>query len=116
MSAPSASAPGAPILPSSSPDEPAPLLDLVVYPHRSLGPTGFLVLMAVLCGCSFAVGLAFFLSGAWPVVGFLGVDVAHASAAREGLTSGVSGEAGALLLSTARRSHACLGGGAPFCL
>ena len=75
MSDPTASAPGAPILPSSSPDEPAPLLDLVVYPHRSLGPTGFLVLMAVLCGCSFAVGLAFFLSGAWPVVGFLGVDV-----------------------------------------
>lgn len=54
---------------------PAPLLDVVVYPHRSLGPTGFLVLMAVLCACSFAVGLVFYLSGAWPVVGFLGLDV-----------------------------------------
>ena len=31
--------------------------------------------------------------------GFLDVDVAHASAAREALTSGVSGEAWALLLS-----------------
>lgn len=56
-------------------DPPRPLLDVVVYPHRSLGPTGFLVLMGVLCACSFAVGLVFFLSGAWPVVGFLGLDV-----------------------------------------
>lgn len=53
----------------------APLLDVVVYPHRSLGPTGFLVLMAMLCGFSFAIGMVFYLSGAWPVVGFLGLDV-----------------------------------------
>lgn len=52
-----------------------PLLDVVVYPHRSLGPTGFLVLMGALCACSFTVGLVFVLSGAWPVVGFLGLDV-----------------------------------------
>jgi len=61
---------------SSSPETTAaPLLDVVVYPHRSLRPTGFLVLMGVLCACSFAVGLVLFLSGAWPVIGFLGVDV-----------------------------------------
>lgn len=53
----------------------APLLDVVVYPHRSLGPTGFLVLMAALCACSAAVGLVFYLNGAWPVIGFLGLDV-----------------------------------------
>lgn len=52
-----------------------PLLDVVLYPHRSLGPNGFLVLMGVLCTCSFAVGLVFVLSGAWPVIGFLGIDV-----------------------------------------
>ncbi|HEY9568807.1 MAG TPA: DUF2244 domain-containing protein, partial [Thalassobaculum sp.] len=52
-----------------------PLLDVVVYPHRSLGPTGFLVLMGVLCACSFTIGLALYLSGAWPAVGFLGLDV-----------------------------------------
>ncbi len=52
-----------------------PLLDVVVYPHRSLGPTGFLALMAVLSACSFTIGLVFYLSGAWPVVGFLGLDV-----------------------------------------
>lgn len=60
-----------------TPGSPAPrlLFDVVVYPHRSLGPTGFLVLMAVLCGCSFTIGLIFYLSGAWPVIGFLGLDV-----------------------------------------
>jgi uncharacterized membrane protein len=55
--------------------DPAPLLDVVVYPHRSLGPTGFLMLMAVLSACSFTIGMVFYLSGAWPVIGFLGLDV-----------------------------------------
>lgn len=48
----------------------------VLTPYRSLGPTGFLVLMAALAGISFATGLAFLLIGAWPVMGFLGLDVA----------------------------------------
>jgi uncharacterized membrane protein len=43
--------------------------------HRSLGPTGFVVLMALLCGVSFVAGLVFLLIGAWPVTGFLGLDV-----------------------------------------
>lgn len=50
-------------------------LDAVVYPHRSLSRRGFLALMAAICACSVAVGMAFFLMGAWPVVGFLGLDV-----------------------------------------
>lgn len=58
----------------AQPDE-ALLFDVVVYPHRSLSPTGFLALMSVLCACSFMVGMVFFLSGAWPVVGFMGLDV-----------------------------------------
>jgi uncharacterized membrane protein len=48
----------------------------VLTPHRSLGPTGFIVLMAALAGISFATGIAFFLIGAWPVLGFFGLDVA----------------------------------------
>ena len=44
-------------------------------PHRSLNRTGFLVLMAFLSAVSFAAGLAFLLMGAWPVLGFLGLDV-----------------------------------------
>ena len=31
--------------------------------------------MAVICGVSFAIGIAFFSLGAWPVTGFLGLDV-----------------------------------------
>src|SRR3546814_13661002 len=31
--------------------------------------------MGVLCACSFTIGLALYLSGAWPAVGFLGLDV-----------------------------------------
>src|SRR6267378_1189504 len=43
-------------------------------PHRSLNSTGFLVLMALLSAVSFAAGLAFLLMGAWPVLGFFGLD------------------------------------------
>lgn len=59
---------------SPPPDEPA-LFDAELRPHRSLSPRGFLVLMLAACAISFAGGLAFFLAGAWPVVGFLGADV-----------------------------------------
>ena len=48
----------------------------VLTPYRSLGPAGFLVLMAALGGVSFVAGLVFYLAGAWPVMGFLGLDVA----------------------------------------
>jgi uncharacterized membrane protein len=48
----------------------------VLTPYRSLGATGFLVLMVALSGVSFVAGLAFYLVGAWPVMGFFGLDVA----------------------------------------
>lgn len=48
----------------------------VLTPHRSLGPKGFMVLMAVICAVSFGAGLFFFMLGAWPVLGFFGLDVA----------------------------------------
>jgi uncharacterized membrane protein len=48
----------------------------VLTPHRSLGPKGFMVLMAAVCIVSFATGLFFYLLGAWPVIGFMGLDVA----------------------------------------
>src|SRR6478609_1237199 len=44
-------------------------------PHRSLNRTGFLVLMAFIVAVSFAAGVAFLLMGAWPVLGFFGLDV-----------------------------------------
>ena len=51
------------------------LFSALLTPHRSLSRTGFLVLMAFLSVVSFAAGLAFLLMGAWPVLGFFGLDV-----------------------------------------
>ncbi len=61
--------------PPEAPFPGKPDFDAVLTPHRSLGPRGFLVLMISVCVVSFGAGLAFFLSGAWPVIGFFGVDV-----------------------------------------
>ena len=55
-------------------DEPA-LFCALITPHRSLGGAGFLVLMAAIGGVSFAAGSVFLILGAWPVVGFFGLDV-----------------------------------------
>jgi len=52
------------------------LFSALLTPHRSLGSVGFLVLMAVIAGLSFVGGITFYIVGAWPVVGFLGLDVA----------------------------------------
>ena len=46
-----------------------------VTPHRSLDGAGFLAVMLVLGGASLVLGLIFILSGAWPIVGFLGLVV-----------------------------------------
>jgi len=47
----------------------------VLTPHRSLGRTGFVILMCLIGGISFVAGLVFFIAGAWPVMGFFGLDV-----------------------------------------
>src|SRR3978361_1937849 len=51
------------------------LFSALLTPHRSLNRTGFLVLMGFVCAISFAAGPAFLLMGAWPVLGFFGLDV-----------------------------------------
>jgi uncharacterized membrane protein len=51
------------------------IFSAVITPHRSLGRAGFLVLMIVLGGISFVAGMVFLIAGAWPVFGFLGLDV-----------------------------------------
>ena len=51
------------------------LFSATLTPHRSLGPTGFLILMACFGGASFVTGMVFVMLGAWPVFGFLGLDV-----------------------------------------
>jgi uncharacterized membrane protein len=51
------------------------LFSALLTPHRSLSRSGFVALMAFLTLISFAAGLAFWLMGAWPVLGFFGLDV-----------------------------------------
>lgn len=50
------------------------LFSALLRPHRSLSRTGFFVLMGFVCAVSFTAGLAFLLMGAWPVLGFFGLD------------------------------------------
>ena len=57
-------------------DAESPLFDAVLTPYRSLTPAGFHAVMAVFVVGSFTIGLAFWLLGAWPVVGFCGLDIA----------------------------------------
>lgn len=48
---------------------------VVLTPHRSLGPQGFFILMALICTVSFVEGVFFLTIGAWPVAGFFVLDV-----------------------------------------
>ncbi|MGB3417156.1 MAG: DUF2244 domain-containing protein [Mesorhizobium sp.] len=69
MSDTNAALPGAPF----PADE--PFFEALLTPHRSLGRTGFMLIMGALL-FSWAVTGAIFLSyGAWPVFGFFGLDV-----------------------------------------
>jgi uncharacterized membrane protein len=52
-----------------------PIYARVLRPHRSLGSRGFVAVMAALSLISLTVGLIFWSIGAWPVPGFLGLDV-----------------------------------------
>src|SRR2546430_14238648 len=61
--------------PSNPHDELPTLFSAMLTPHRSLNPTGFLILMGFLSIVSFAAGVAFLVIGAWPVFGFFGLDV-----------------------------------------
>ena len=51
------------------------IFSALLVPHRSLGKTGFLLLMATLGISSFVTGIFFLMLGAWPVFGFFGLDV-----------------------------------------
>jgi uncharacterized membrane protein len=52
------------------------ILHVILRPHRSLSPTGFWIVMGLLAGVSFSAGTVFWWLGAWPVIGFMGLDVA----------------------------------------
>ncbi len=52
-----------------------PLFRALLTPHRSLGRKGFAVLMGFLIAIWIGIGFVFLSLGAWPVVGFFGLDV-----------------------------------------
>lgn len=47
----------------------------VLTPHRSLSPAGFTLLMVLFGATCFVTGILFLAIGAWPVLGFFGLDV-----------------------------------------
>ena len=51
------------------------LFSALLTPHRSLNRTGFVLVMAFLSVISFAAGVIFLILGAWPVLGFFGLDI-----------------------------------------
>ena len=54
----------------------ARLLSARLTPHRSLGPRGFRILLIAVGFVSLVWSLPFVVMGAWPVAGFMGLDVA----------------------------------------
>ena len=50
-------------------------LDITVLPYRSLSKKGFRNLMLIVSLVFFGIGVFFWYIGAWPVFGFLGLDV-----------------------------------------
>ena len=59
-------------LPSPHPDA---LFSALLTPHRSLAPQAFLIMMILIALFSFVAGVYFMTLGAWPVMGFFGLDV-----------------------------------------
>ena len=63
-------------MPADNADELEPtIFSALITPHRSLGSAGFMVLIVAFGVVSFIAGIAFLMMGAWPVVGFFGLDV-----------------------------------------
>lgn len=52
-----------------------PLFEAVLYPNPPMGRAGQAVLILAVAAVSSLLGVAFVLAGAWPVTGFLGLDL-----------------------------------------
>ena len=51
------------------------VFDADIRPNRSLPSLGFMAVMGALIAMSFTAGLVFWIMGAWPVIGFFGLDI-----------------------------------------
>ncbi len=66
------------LLPSIAPmgvQQSKPSFEAVIHPYRSLSPMGFGILLAVVTAINVAIAVAMLLKGAWPIAGFMGLDV-----------------------------------------
>jgi len=59
--------------PQPAADE-TPLFDVRLAPHRSLSPKGFAIISWIILAVGFVHGILFLVIGAWPVVGFAGLE------------------------------------------
>jgi uncharacterized membrane protein len=57
-------------------NEQAPLLDVVLRPAPPLPPRVLLIILAIVASINVALALFFLLRGAWPMLPFMGADVA----------------------------------------
>lgn len=53
-----------------------PIFTATLHPHRSLSKRGLVVLMGFVGLVGLAISIPFWLLGAWPIAGFMGLDVA----------------------------------------
>jgi uncharacterized membrane protein len=53
-----------------------PLFAAKLTPHRSLGRKGFRIVILLAAALATIPGIIFFSMGAWPIIGFLGLDIA----------------------------------------
>lgn len=58
----------------SDSDDERIFFDATLHPNRSLGPTGFRILMLVAGASALIIGTLFMVAGAWPVFGFCGAE------------------------------------------
>src|SRR5690349_4081101 len=52
-----------------------PLFAATLTPHRSLTPNGKRIVIGLIAALALVPGIVFYVAGAWPVVGFMGLDV-----------------------------------------
>ena len=52
-----------------------PFFDAELHPNRPLSPKGTYIVLGILAGFSLIISIGFLAVGAWPVPGFLGLDL-----------------------------------------
>jgi uncharacterized membrane protein len=60
--------------PTAPDGEELPVFEALLYPHRSLGRRGYLILILGTALIMGAYALTFLLIGAWPIFGFIGAE------------------------------------------